>query len=54
MDESVVNAVGVFGLVAVGVVVAGVAMGRPGAAVVLGPLVGATFGTATYLLFRRG
>ena len=54
MDESVVNALGVFVLVAIGVVVAGVAMGQLETALVLGPLVGATFATATYLLFRRG
>lgn len=54
MDESIVNSLGVFVLVTAGVVVAGVAMGQLDTAMVLGPLVGATFGSATYLLFRRG
>ena len=54
MSDAAVNAVGVFVLVAVGVVVAGAVMDRLASALLLGPLVGATFGTATYLLFRRG
>jgi hypothetical protein len=54
MQESVVNALGVFVLVAAGIVVAGFVMGQLGTALLLGPLVGATFATATYLMFRHG
>lgn len=53
VNDATVNGLGVFVLVAVGVLVAGVAMGQFDAALLLGPLVGAAFGTATYLMVRR-
>jgi hypothetical protein len=53
MDESVANALGVFLLVAVGVLAAGYVMGQLATALLVGPAVGVTFGAATYVLFSR-
>lgn len=53
MDDATINALGVFVLVAVGILVAGFVMGRLEAAIALSFFVGATFATASYLLFRE-